>query len=524
MIRITPPTPDNPPRETVNDMIRASAARNPGREAVVCGDTRRTWAEFDERVNRVANALIGMGVQKGDRVAMLAPNSVEYAEVFIGTLRAGAIITPLSTLAASEALEKMLIDCGAKIFFLADQYRDLAASFLQAIPARTVAMDFDADLPRYEDMLAQADASDPAIPVTLDDPCNLIYSSGTTGTPKGILHNHWMRAAQMSRVEPNGYTDDDARTLISTPLYSNTTIVCFLPAMVGGGTVHLMPKFDARGYLEIVQAERITHTMLVPVQYKRIMDVPDFDSFDLTSMRRKFSTSAPLRADVKADVLARFPGKLIEYYGLTEGGGVTVLVADEQPDKLHTVGSPAEFSEIRIIGDDGKPLPQGEVGEIVGRSPTMMSGYFGRDDLTADYIWTDADGTQFFRSGDMGSFDEDGFLVLSDRKKDMIISGGLNIYANDLELVLLSDPDVTDAAVIGVPSDEWGETPLGLVVLRAGAKRGADDICKAANTRLGKSHRLSAVEIRDELPRSPIGKILKRELRVPYWEATGRKI
>ncbi|MCM2562811.1 acyl--CoA ligase [Lutimaribacter sp. EGI FJ00015] len=524
MIPITPPTPDNPPRETVNDMIRASARRNPARLAVVCGDTTRTWAQFDARANQVANALIALGVGKGDRVAMLAPNSVEYAEVFVGTLRAGAVITPLSTLAAGEALEKMLLDCGAKVFFLAYQYRDLAWPFLGNLPAQTVAMDFNASLPGFESLLADAPATDPGVVVSLDDPCNLIYSSGTTGTPKGILHNHWMRAAQMSRVGPNGYTDDDARTLISTPLYSNTTIVCFLPALVGGGTVYLMPKFDARRYLEMAQSERITHTMLVPVQYKRIMDVPGFDDFDLSSMRRKFSTSAPLRADVKRDVLARFPGKLMEYYGLTEGGGVTVLIADEHPDKLHTVGRPAEFSEIRIIDPEGHPLPPGEVGEIVGRSPTMMSGYFGRDDLTADYIWTDENGTQFFRSGDMGSFDADGFLTLSDRKKDMIISGGLNIFANDLELVLLDDPDVTDAAVVGVPSDAWGETPLGLVVLRQGAERGEDDIRDAANARLGKSHRLSAVEIRDSLPRSSIGKILKRELRQPYWQVAGHDI
>ncbi len=524
MIPITPPKPDNPPTETVNDMIRASAAANPDRLAVVCGDTTRSWAAFDARVNKVANALIGMGVQKGDRVAVLSPNSVAYAELFIGALRAGAVITPLSTLAASEALEKMLKDCGAKLFFLADQYRDLAAPFLDAIPAKTIAIDFEGGLPTYETLLADAPDSDPGVPVGLDDPCNLIYSSGTTGTPKGILHNHWMRAAQMARVGPNGYADDDARTLISTPLYSNTTIVCFLPALVGGGTVYLMPKFDARRYLELAQKYRITHTMLVPVQYKRIMDVPDFDDFDLSSMRCKFSTSAPLRADVKRDVLARFPGKLMEYYGLTEGGGVTVLAAHERPDKLHTVGAPADYSDIRIIDPDGNELPQGQLGEIVGRSPTMMTGYFGRDDLTADYIWTDKTGTQFFRSGDMGSFDEDGFLVLSDRKKDMIISGGLNIFANDLELVLLDDADVVDAAVIGVPSDEWGETPLGLVVLRAGATRSADDIRDAANKRLGKSHRLSAVEIRDELPRSSIGKILKRELRQPYWEAAGRQI
>jgi len=301
-------------------------------------------------------------------------------------------------------------------------------------------------------------------------------------------------------------------------LYSNTTIVSFLPTLVGGSTVVLMPKFDARAYLSLAEKERITHTMLVPVQYKRIMDVADFDRFDLSAMRVKFSTSAPLRSDVKADVLARFPGKLIEYYGLTEGGGVTVLVADENPAKLHTVGVPAPNCDIRLIDEAGNEVAPGQVGEICGRSPTMMAGYFGREDLTAEYIWRDEAGQVYFRSGDMGSFDKDGFLVLSDRKKDMIISGGLNIYANDLELVLLDDPDVADAAVIGVPSDQWGETPLGLVVLRAGTERGGRDICGRANERLGKSQRLSAVEIRDELPRSSIGKILKRELRAPYWE------
>jgi acyl-CoA synthetase (AMP-forming)/AMP-acid ligase II len=308
--------------------------------------------------------------------------------------------------------------------------------------------------------------------------------------------------------------------LISTPLYSNTTIVSFVPTLFGGSTVHLMPKFDAREYLKIVEREQITHTMLVPVQYKRIMAVPDFDGFDLSSMRMKFSTSAPLRADVKTDVLARFPGKLIEYYGLTEGGGVTVLVADEHPTKLHTVGQLAPGNDIRLIDPEGQEVPPGTVGEICGRGPTMMAGYYGRDDLTADYIWRNEAGDIYFRSGDMGSFDADGFLVLSDRKKDMIISGGLNIYANDLELVLLEDPDGTDVAVIGVPSEAWGETPIGLVVLREGATRGTREILQQANTKLGKSQRLSDIELRETLPRSTIGKILKKDLRAPYWDQT----
>lgn len=501
-------------------MVRAAARTAPGKEALICGDQRLSWAQFDTRINQVANALLARGIGKGDNIAVLSPNSIPYAELFMGILRAGACVTPLSTMASPEALQKMLVDCGAKALFLAQQYKGLTDPFLADLRLQKFAIDFsDPDFIDYETTVSGSDETDPHIPIEMGDAFNLIYSSGTTGTPKGILHNHAMRAAQMDRVTANGY-DDDARTLLSTPLYSNTTIVAFLPTLVGGSTVVLMPKFDARAYLELAQKERITHTMLVPVQYKRIMDVPDFDDFDLASMKVKFSTSAPLRADVKADVLARFPGKLAEYYGLTEGGGVTVLIADEHPDKLHTVGQPAPNCDIRLIDEQGHEVPQGAVGEIVGRSPTMMAGYFGREDLTADYIWRDDQGRAYFRSGDMGSFDSDGFLVLSDRKKDMIISGGLNIYANDLELVLLADPDVTDAAVIGVPSDAWGETPLGLVVLRAGATRTDAQIRDQANATLGKSQRLSDVEIRENLPRSSIGKILKRELRAPYWIET----
>ena len=517
MIAIDPPEPDSPPTRTIVDLVRDNARAHPGKAAVVCGPRRLDWGAFDIRINRVANALLERGVRRGDRVAVLAPNSIALAEVFMGALRAGACITPLSTMASSDALQRMIQDCRPRVLFLADAYRPLIFPFVEWLDLHKIALDFGApDFEDYEAVLASAATEDQMVPVAMEDAFNLIYSSGTTGTPKGIMHTHWMRAAQMDRVTPNGY-DRDARTLLSTPLYSNTTIVSFLPTLVGGSTVFLMERFNARAYLNIVQSERITHTMLVPVQYKRIMEVPDFDSFDLSSMRIKFSTSAPLRADVKADVLARFPGKLIEYYGLTEGGGVTVLVADEHPDKLHTVGRPAQNCDIRLIDAHGHEVPPGKVGEICGRSPTMMSGYFGRPDLTADYIWRDAEGRAYFRSGDMGHFDEDGFLVLSDRKKDMIISGGLNIYANDLELVLLADPDVTDVAVIGVPSADWGETPLGLVVLRPGASRSAEDIRAAANARLGKSQRLSVIEIRDVLPRSSIGKILKRELRAPYW-------
>lgn len=516
-----PSQPGVIPERTIVERVRRSAADHPQREAVVCGARRMNWREFDQRQNRVANSLIGKGVQPGDRVAILASTSAAYVEIFMGTLRAGACLVPLSTMASTEALEKMLVDSGSKILFLSDSMFGLAGAFADDLNAIVkgglIAIDFERDgWSDYQETLEQASSTDPLVDVAFADPFNLIYSSGTTGIPKGILHDHWMRAVQMERVEENGYADR-ARTLLSTPLYSNTTIVSLLPTLVGGGTVVLMPKFDARQYLQLVESERCTHTMLVPVQYKRIMDIPEFDSFDLTSMRMKFSTSAPLRATLKRDVLDRFPGGLIEYYGLTEGGGVAVLAAHEFPEKLDTVGQPANGVEMKFIDDDGREVAHGQMGEICGRSPTMMKGYFGRDDLTQESLWRDESGNVFFRSGDMGFIDEDGFVHLADRKKDMIISGGLNIYADDLERVLLSDEDVEDAAVIGVPSEDWGETPLGLVVLRDDARRTPLDVLAAANARLGKSQRLSNVEALVSLPRSPIGKILKRELRAPYW-------
>jgi len=517
VIPIHPPTPANAPQRSIVEAIRENAVTKADQTAVVCDAESVTWRDFDLSISRVANVLIGLGARKGDPVAVLSPNSIAYATIFMGILRAGACVTPLSSMAAPDALKKMLIDSGAKAIFVAQPYLELVESFIHDLPLHRFAINFQHPaFTNYTHALDAAETNDPLVPIALSDPFNLIYSSGTTGTPKGILHTHWMRAAQMDRVGPNGY-DDNARTLLSTPLYSNTTIVSFLPTLFGGSTVYLMPKFDAREYLQIVERARITHTMLVPVQYKRIMEVADFDSFDLSSMRFKFSTSAPLRADVKADVLTRFPGKLIEYYGLTEGGGVTVLVADEHPDKLHTVGKLVPNCDIRLIDNQGREVAPGETGEICGRSPTMMAGYFGRDDLTAETLWLDADGTVFFRSGDMGRFDEDGFLILSDRKKDMIISGGLNIYADDLERALLADPDIEDAAVIGVPSELWGETPFGLVVRRSGATRSAQDILAGVNSQLGKSQRLSGIEFRDSLPRSTIGKILKRDLRAPYW-------
>jgi long-chain acyl-CoA synthetase len=341
---------------------------------------------------------------------------------------------------------------------------------------------------------------------------NTIYSSGTTGTPKGIEQSHAMRWAHVRRAGLFDY-GPQAVTIVSTPLYSNTTLVSVFPTLALGGALALMPKFDARGFLALAERRRATHAMLVPVQYSRIMALPDFDAFDLGSFRMKFSTSAPFPAALKREVLRRWPGGLIEYYGMTEGGGTCILAAHLFPDKLHTVGRPAEGHEILLIDEEGREVRAGEIGEVAGRSAGMMNGYRNQPGKTREAEWFDDAGRRFIRTGDVGRFDEDGFLVLMDRRKDMIISGGFNVYPSDIEAVLMERREIGEASVVGVPSAEWGETPVAFVALKDGASVDPEELRAWVNARVGKTQRLSAVRFVEALPRSAIGKVLKRELR-----------
>ena len=475
---------------TIPQLIRLHAAARPDHPALVQRD----------------------GMQPRDAIAICASTSIAYAAVFLGALRAGVAVAPLAPSSSPESLATMAADADARLLFVDKTVADAIAPVRASIRATLIALD-DSDVARaFGDWLTTPGATPAPVEIRPDWAFNIIYSSGTTGAPKGIVQPHSMRWTHVQRGGLNGY-GAHAVTLISTPLYSNTTLVSFFPTIALGGTVVMMAKFDAGKYLALAHQHRVTHTMLVPVQYQRIMAREDFDRYDLSAFHMKFCTSAPFSATLKADILKRWPGGLIEYYGMTEGGGTLVLHAHEHPHKLHTVGQPAPGHDIRLIDDAGNEVPPGELGEVVGHSPAMMAGYHKQPAKTAEAEWFDASGKRFIRTGDIGRFDADGFLTLMDRKKDMIISGGFNVYPSDLESVLRQHADVADAAVVGVPSTRWGETPVAFVVPKNGAALDAAALLAWANERLGKTQRLAAIEIIDTLPRSAIGKVLKRELR-----------
>ncbi len=525
------------PIATVAQAIRAHAASRPGQPALRHGDVCLDYRQLDAAMDRVAAALQRDGARPGAVVSICALNSVPYAVAYLGAIRAGLTVAPLPASSSPAALAAMLADCRPGHLFLdaaghavvAQMDVAGAAAAHAGVPDATarppgqadgpptpcrVALDAQAPYPRLEAWQAPAGS----VATTPDvDPAlafNIIYSSGTTGTPKGIAQPYGMRGAQLLGGSSvlSGY-DADSVTLLSTPLYSNTTLVSFFATLGRGATVILMDKFEPAGFLALARRHGATHAMLVPAQYQRLLD--HGDTAPLPALQTWMSTSAPFAPVLKRAVLARWPARLVETYGMTEGGGSCLLQAHAHPDKLHTVGQPLPGHDIRLIDEAGVEVAPGGVGEIVGRSGGMMTGYLNQPERSAEAEWHDAQGQRFIRTGDVGRFDADGFLVLLDRKKDMIISGGFNLYPSDLEAELVRHPAVREASVVGVASTRWGETPVAFVVAHDDAP--SPDTLKAwANARLGRMQKLADVRYVEHLPRSAIGKVLKRELREAY--------
>jgi len=491
------------PFATLPDMVALQARLRGEHPALVLEGEVLSYAALARGMDQVAGALRRDGLRPGDSIAICAATSISYVLIYLGAARAGVVVAPLPPSATPEQRAGLATNAGARLLFTdADLSAEGPGGLPQVLLSDWASWCADAPPPR---------------PVTTgaDDAFNIIYSSGTTGMPKGIVQSAGMRWAQLRRAPANGF-GPDAVTLLAIPLYSNLTLTYLFGALGLGGTAVLMARFDAGRYLALAQAHRATHSMLVPVQFRRLMDHEDFERSDLSSLRHKFSAGAPFAAELKLEVLRRWPGELTEYYGMTEGGGRTELQAHRFPDKLHTIGRPSAGNDLRLIDEAGRELPPHEVGELVGHSAMMMSGYHGLPVQTREVEWFDASGKRFIRTGDVGRFDSDGFLVLMDRRKDMLISGGFNLYPSDLEAVLQQHPAVAEVAVVGVPSARWGETPVAFVVAQAGVTTGEDALREWANERLGRSQRLADLVFVPQLPRSEVGKVLKRQLRESF--------
>jgi acyl-CoA synthetase (AMP-forming)/AMP-acid ligase II len=485
--------------------------------AVCCEDGRETWAEFTASLNRFANALAAREVGRGDRVVVLMSNGLPMVHALFGIMCAGAVSVPINLSISDEAVLGMIVDAGASaIVATPDQCERvdrLRASLPPSMKLQLVAGGPRKDWVEWAVFLAGHDGSPPAVHIEDDDLLNIIYSSGTTGVPKGIAHTQRGRRDWAYDLALALRYHGGARTLATIGLYSNISWVAMLSTLLNGGTLHVHRHFDARRFLDTVQRERITHTAMVPVQFQRVVEAMRDGHWDVSSMQAMMSCGSPLHAPLRQEIFERFPCGIIELYGLTEGV-ITTLEPEDAVGRWTSVGRPLIGTDIRIVDDEGRELPRGEAGEVVSRGRITMPGYFNRSAATDEATWIDADGYRWLRTGDVGRIDEQGFLYIVDRKKDMILSGGQNIYPADIEAVMRSHPVVADIAVIGVPSERWGETPLAVVVPARGEPRPEPvELVAWTNERVGKQQRISGVVYVEDLPRNPNGKILKRELR-----------
>ena len=510
----------------IGSLLPRHARCRPDHTAVVFEDARLNFREFNVRVNRLANALSSLNVRKGDKVATILPNCLNLLETYWAVAKIGAVVVPLSPLLREKALAALLHDSDTGTILASPDFAEPIAAVkheLRNIPAERFILTGSSSVSGFQDydeLTSRASEAEPPNPEIVDgDPYNIIYSSGTTGTPKGIVHTHYIRAMYCTLFASTFRMSPESVVLHSGSIVFNGAFVTLMPAMYLGATYILHKSFDPRTFVETIERERVTHVMMVPSQIVALLSSPYFSAKALKSLEMLGTVGAPLHREHKDKLNRSLPGRFYELYGLTEGF-ITVLDKTQFASKPDSVGPPEPFFEMRIINDQGKDLAPGEIGEIVGRGPLLMPEYYKRPDLTAQAV---VDG--WLHTGDLGYADEDGFLYLVDRKKDMIISGGTNVYPNDIEEIIVQHPAVREASVFGVPSEKWGETPLATVILQHADAITAEALRDWINARVdAKNQRVCAVVIMNEFPRSLAGKTLKRVLRDPYWAGRDGKI
>jgi long-chain acyl-CoA synthetase len=505
---------------------------------IISGERRRTHAEIAARATRIAGGLSRLGVRQGSSVCMLLRNDIAFIEAAYAAMQLGAYGVPINWHFKVEEIDYILRDSGTSVLIA---HADLLHQLKGAIPPDVTVLSvptppeilktyrIDRDLLAKPDFAidfetwleAQAPHDGPLVP----QPQNMIYTSGTTGNPKGVRRSapnaEQMAAAERTRTLIYGLKPG-VRALLPGPLYHSAPNSFGLRAGRLGGALIIMPRFEAEEFLKLVAAERIDTIFMVPTMFIRLLKLPEEvrRRYDVSSLRHVIHAAAPCPADVKRAMIDWWGPVIYEFYGSTESGAVTFASSEDALKKPGTVGKISPGAELRFIGEDGRVLPQGEIGEIYSRISTLPDfTYHNKADKRTEI---ERDG--FITSGDVGYIDADGYVFLCDRKRDMVISGGVNIYPAEIEAVVHAVPGVHDCAVFGIPDDEFGEALMAVVEPLAGVKLDVADIRARLKASLADYKVPKHIEIAAGLPREDSGKIFKRRLRDPYWERAGRKI
>jgi acyl-CoA synthetase (AMP-forming)/AMP-acid ligase II len=502
------------------DVIARNARLHRERTAVVCEEQRLSWRELEERTSQVANAIRGLGLGRGDKVAQLMGNSLETFVTFWGAVRAGCCAVPLNAMLDTESLVRLLNDSDARIVFADAETRaqlDAVRDRLDGVDASTMYLYCGSagGWRSAEALIASADTAAPAVLVDPDDSMTIMYSSGTTGVPKGIEHSHRARAIMYSLGFSIGLqTTRDSVAVLATPAYASGTWICMFPVMYRGGKVVITRKWDPATFLGEVQREGGTHAFLVPTQYIALLASSALGEYDASTLKVLVSAGQSIDPTTRAGLGKAFPQTgIYEVYGMTEGFATLRTPADDAAGKAESVGLPLSLEDIRIVGDDDAEVAPGETGEICVFGAGAMKGYYKNPALTDEATWTASDGRAFMRSGDMGHQDDDGFLYVSGRKKDMIKSGGINVYAADIEAVFMEHPAVHECAAVARRHEKWGETPVLAIIAAEGETPDIEELRTWGNERLAKYQRVTEVVLRDDFPRATYGKVSKQKLR-----------
>ncbi|WP_181805485.1 acyl-CoA synthetase [Streptomyces shenzhenensis] len=484
------------------------ARKTPHRTALVSGGHSADYRTLYTRTTRLAHALRARGIRRGDRVGYLGPNHPAYLETLFAAGTLGAVFVPLNTRLAGPEIAYQLADSGAKALLYSPSHAGLVAGLPGTSDVRTY-VEVGAE---YEELLAAA-AEDPIDePVVPDDTCIIMYTSGTTGRPKGAMLTHGNLTWNALNVLVDTDLIADERALVSAPLFHTAGLnMLALPVLLKGGTCVLVEAFDPATTLDLIEQHRITFMFGVPTMFEQVARHPRWPDADLSSLRILTCGGSP----VPTPLIARYQERgltFLQGYGMTEASpGTLFLDAEHAVGKAGSAGVPHFFSDVRVVRPDLTRVDVGETGEVVVRGPHVMPGYWGLPEETAASF---ADG--WFRSGDAARVDEDGYVFIVDRLKDMIISGGENIYPAEIEDLLLAHPGIAECAVIGVPDDTWGEVPRAVVVPREGAVLDADEVLASLAGRLARYKLPKSVVLADELPRTASGKLLKSQVRKRY--------